>query len=190
MVLFLWYLSGIPIAYVMQDACSVGAPGTWARAFRVFLEGIVAFGLGGFIYVSIKNFSLTCRHFTVCRRWAGAFSQSTIHAGWCCRTSPKRCHRFLWVPRLAEPQNQSNCYSVPITCSGAAQCGVLGRRHNIHHPPYISQTEMNLAVARYLSCVRTYVISTVTTCCVLKMPREMRGADETWTSVTLTRENR
>jgi len=51
-ILFLWYLSGIPIAYVMQDSCSVGAPGTWARAFRVFIEGVVAFGLGGLIYVS------------------------------------------------------------------------------------------------------------------------------------------
>jgi len=50
-ILFLWYLSGIPIAYVMQDSCSVGAPGTWARAFRVFIEGVVAFGLGGLIYV-------------------------------------------------------------------------------------------------------------------------------------------
>jgi len=49
-ILFLWYLSGIPIAYVMQDSCSIGAPGTWARAFRVFIEGVVAFGLGGFIY--------------------------------------------------------------------------------------------------------------------------------------------
>ena len=52
-ILFLWYLSGIPIAYVMQDSCSVGAPGTWARAFRVFVEGVVAFGLGGLIYVGI-----------------------------------------------------------------------------------------------------------------------------------------
>jgi len=49
-ILFLWYLSGIPIAYIMQDPCSVGAPGIWARAFRVFIEGVVAFGLGGFIY--------------------------------------------------------------------------------------------------------------------------------------------
>ena len=53
-ILFLWYLMGIPIAYTMQNSCSVGAPGTWARAGRVFIEGVVAFGLGGFIYVGIK----------------------------------------------------------------------------------------------------------------------------------------
>jgi len=50
-ILFLWYIAGVPIAFSMQDSCSVGAPGTWARAIRVFIEGIVAFGLGGFIYV-------------------------------------------------------------------------------------------------------------------------------------------
>jgi len=49
-ILLLWYLAGLPIAYMMQDSCSVGAPGTWARGFRVIIEGIVAFGLGGFIY--------------------------------------------------------------------------------------------------------------------------------------------
>ena len=53
-ILFLWYLMGIPIAYTMQNTCSVGAPATWARAGRVFIEGVVAFGLGGFIYVGIK----------------------------------------------------------------------------------------------------------------------------------------
>lgn len=53
-ILFLWYIVGIPIAYTMQNSCSVGAPGTWARAGRVFIEGVVAFGLGGFIYVGIK----------------------------------------------------------------------------------------------------------------------------------------
>jgi len=53
-ILFLWYLMGVPIAYTMQNSCSVGAPGTWARAGRVFIEGVVAFGLGGFIYVGIK----------------------------------------------------------------------------------------------------------------------------------------
>jgi hypothetical protein len=59
-ILFLWYLSGFPIAYVMQDSCSVGAPGTWARAFRVFIEGVVAFGLGGLIYVGIFSFLIAC----------------------------------------------------------------------------------------------------------------------------------
>jgi len=49
-ILFLWYLAGVPVAYVMYGPCSVGAPGTWARATRVFIEGVVAFGLGGFIY--------------------------------------------------------------------------------------------------------------------------------------------
>ena len=53
-ILFLWYLVGIPIAYTMQNTCSVGAPGTWARAGRVFIEGVVAFGLGGVIYVGTK----------------------------------------------------------------------------------------------------------------------------------------
>ncbi|KAI0255395.1 hypothetical protein BJV78DRAFT_1151779 [Lactifluus subvellereus] len=55
-ILFLWYLAGVPVAYVMYDPCSVGAPGTWARATRVFIEGMVAFGLGGFIYVGICPF--------------------------------------------------------------------------------------------------------------------------------------
>jgi hypothetical protein len=55
-ILFLWYLSGIPTAYMMGDSCSVGAPGTWARALRVFIEGIVAFGLGGVIYVGTFPF--------------------------------------------------------------------------------------------------------------------------------------
>jgi hypothetical protein len=50
-VLFLWYLAGLPVAYVMQQPCSIGAPGIWARTFRVFVEGVVAFGLGGVLYV-------------------------------------------------------------------------------------------------------------------------------------------
>ena len=37
----------------MHGSCSNGAPGIWARATRVFIEGVVAFGLGGFIYVGI-----------------------------------------------------------------------------------------------------------------------------------------
>jgi len=49
-ILFSWYLAGIPTAYVMYNSCTVGAPGIWARAIRVFIEGIVAFGLGAFIY--------------------------------------------------------------------------------------------------------------------------------------------
>jgi len=49
-ILFSWYLAGIPTAYIMHDSCTVGAPGIWARGIRVFIEGIVAFGLGGFIY--------------------------------------------------------------------------------------------------------------------------------------------
>jgi hypothetical protein len=52
-VLFLWYLAGVPVAYVMHEPCSVGAPGIWARAIRVFIEGVVAFGLGAFIYVGV-----------------------------------------------------------------------------------------------------------------------------------------
>jgi hypothetical protein len=48
-ILFAWYLAGIPTAYMMYDTCAVGAPGTWAHGIRVFIEGIVAFG--GFIYV-------------------------------------------------------------------------------------------------------------------------------------------
>lgn len=54
-ILFAWYLAGIPTAYVMHDSCAVGAPGIWARAIRVFIEGLVAFGLGGLIYV--RHFS-------------------------------------------------------------------------------------------------------------------------------------
>jgi hypothetical protein len=49
----------------MQDSCSVGAPGIWARAFRVFIEGVVAFGLGGLIYVGIKFILTAFHHFTV-----------------------------------------------------------------------------------------------------------------------------
>jgi len=49
-ILFSWYLAGIPTAYIMHDSCIVGAPGTWARGIRVFIEGVVAFGLGGFLY--------------------------------------------------------------------------------------------------------------------------------------------
>jgi hypothetical protein len=49
-ILFLWYLSGIPTAYVMHVPCSAGAPGVWARAGRVFIEGVVAFGLAGLIH--------------------------------------------------------------------------------------------------------------------------------------------
>jgi hypothetical protein len=49
-ILFIWYLAGIPTAFSMYDTCTVGAPGTWARGIRVFIEGVVAFGLGGFIY--------------------------------------------------------------------------------------------------------------------------------------------
>src|SRR6266702_1816245 len=51
-ILLLWYLAGIPLAYVMQGSCSAEAPGTWGRAIRVFIEGVVAFGLAGCIYVS------------------------------------------------------------------------------------------------------------------------------------------
>jgi len=49
-ILFAWYLAGIPTAYVMHGSCVVGAPGIWARAIRVFIEGLVAFGLGSLIY--------------------------------------------------------------------------------------------------------------------------------------------
>jgi len=38
---------------MMYDTCAVGAPGIWARGIRVFIEGIVAFALGGFLYVSL-----------------------------------------------------------------------------------------------------------------------------------------
>ncbi|KAI0303385.1 hypothetical protein B0F90DRAFT_1367097 [Multifurca ochricompacta] len=55
-ILFLWYLAGIPTAYVMYDSCSIGAPGTWARAIRVFIEGVVAFSLGGSIYLVVLPF--------------------------------------------------------------------------------------------------------------------------------------
>jgi hypothetical protein len=55
-ILFSWYLAGIPTAYMMYDTCAIGAPGTWARGIRVFIEGIVAFGLGGLIYVGIFSF--------------------------------------------------------------------------------------------------------------------------------------
>ena len=55
-ILFAWYLAGIPTAYVTHNSCIVGAPGIWARAIRVFIEGIVAFGLGGFIYVGKISF--------------------------------------------------------------------------------------------------------------------------------------
>jgi len=52
-ILFLWYISGIPTAYIMHVPCSTGAPGVWARAGRVFIEGVVAFGLAGLIHVGI-----------------------------------------------------------------------------------------------------------------------------------------
>ena len=55
-ILFSWYLAGIPTAYVMHNSCTMGAPGIWARAIRVFIEGVVAFGLGGFIYVGHLSF--------------------------------------------------------------------------------------------------------------------------------------
>jgi hypothetical protein len=57
----------------MQDSCSVGAPGTWARAFRVFIEGVVAFGLGGLIYVGIK-FIPAFHHLTVLLAGTGKMS--------------------------------------------------------------------------------------------------------------------
>jgi hypothetical protein len=49
---------GIPIAYMIQDSCSVGAPGIWAHSIRAFIEGIVVFALGAFIYVGINVFRL------------------------------------------------------------------------------------------------------------------------------------
>src|SRR5579859_2368366 len=51
-VLLLWYLAGIPVAWVMRGPCIAEAPETWGRAIRVFIEGVVAFGLAGCIYVS------------------------------------------------------------------------------------------------------------------------------------------
>ncbi|KAF8478939.1 hypothetical protein DFH94DRAFT_33741 [Russula ochroleuca] len=42
----------------MYNSCTVGAPGIWARAIRVFIEGIVAFGLGAFIYVGHLSFQV------------------------------------------------------------------------------------------------------------------------------------
>ena len=58
-ILLFWYLAGIPVAYVMRGTCSAEAPGTWGRALRVFIEGIVAFGLAGCIYVR-TNLISTC----------------------------------------------------------------------------------------------------------------------------------
>jgi hypothetical protein len=49
-ILLFWYLAGFPVAYVMRGTCSAEAPGTWGRALRVFIEGVVAFGLAGCIY--------------------------------------------------------------------------------------------------------------------------------------------
>jgi hypothetical protein len=49
-ILSFWYLAGIPVAYVMQGPCIAEAPGTWGRAMRVLIEGVVAFGLAGCIY--------------------------------------------------------------------------------------------------------------------------------------------
>jgi len=91
-ILFLWYLMGIPIAYTMQDSCSVGAPGTWARGGRVFIEGVVAFGLGGFIYVGIKVLRLRFIILRLNRGWADVCSRLTIHPGYYCHMHPKRCH--------------------------------------------------------------------------------------------------
>ncbi|KAI9457771.1 hypothetical protein BJY52DRAFT_1223686 [Lactarius psammicola] len=54
-ILLLWYLAGIPTAYVMQGPCSAEAPGTWGRAIRVLIEGVVAFGLAGCIYLDESN---------------------------------------------------------------------------------------------------------------------------------------
>ena len=91
-ILFLWYLMGIPIAYTMQNSCSVGAPGTWARAGRVFIEGVVAFGLGGFIYVGIKVSRWRFIILRLNRGWADVCSRVTIHPGYYCHMHLKRCH--------------------------------------------------------------------------------------------------
>jgi hypothetical protein len=60
---------GIPNAYMMQDSCSVGAPGIWVHKSRALLEGIVVFALGAFIYVGINVFRL---HFAPIFVFAGA----------------------------------------------------------------------------------------------------------------------
>ena len=50
-ILLFWYLAGFLVAYGMRGNCSAEAPGIWGRALRVFIEGIVGFGLAGSIYV-------------------------------------------------------------------------------------------------------------------------------------------
>ncbi|KAI0262884.1 hypothetical protein BC834DRAFT_365969 [Gloeopeniophorella convolvens] len=58
-ILFLWYLAGVPTAYLNHSPCSLVAPGIWARTVRVLIEGIVSFAFGSLIYVST---SLTVLH--------------------------------------------------------------------------------------------------------------------------------
>ena len=50
-ILLFWYLSGLSVAYAMRVTCGTEAPGTWGRVLRVFIEGVVSFGLAGCIYV-------------------------------------------------------------------------------------------------------------------------------------------
>jgi hypothetical protein len=118
-ILFTWYLAGFPTAYTMYDTCAVGAPGTWARGIRVFIEGIVAFGLGGFIYVGIfpfwtgaygANFECFIRVFfdrdsdVVC-------SQYTTPVQCYCRIQRKRCHQ---VQTSSGPVVQQNLFSCSL----------------------------------------------------------------------------
>ncbi len=111
-ILFTWYLAGIPTAYMMHGTCAIGAPGTWARGIRVFIEGIVAFGLGGFIYVGISfrdwAFRLDCLsyHPVFFDRDSGVIcSQYTSPVRYCYRTHRKRC---LQVQMSSSPVVQSN----------------------------------------------------------------------------------
>ena len=76
-VLLSWYLIGIPIAYMTHYSCNVGAPGIWAHAGRVFIEGIVVFALGASIYVGVNIFRV---RFVSIFGFAGAGPISTTTA--------------------------------------------------------------------------------------------------------------
>lgn len=85
---------------MMYGTCSVGAPGIMARGIRVFIEGVVAFGLGGFIYVRIFFLSedgcmrLTLNALFDFDRGSGVVcSQYITHVRHYCRIHGKRCHQ-------------------------------------------------------------------------------------------------
>jgi hypothetical protein len=119
MVLFFWYLMGIPVAYMMQSSCSVRAPGIWAHAGRVFIEGLVAFALGASIYVGITRFPYALYvDFRFCRCWTDIYYHCSIPIGYCRRPSLKR---YI----ILELQNQCESYQAELRTSLGLRSDVL-----------------------------------------------------------------